>query len=69
MAQGQLVKQLLENRDVILGFVFALTRDDDAAEEIFQDVAMAIVEEDHRGTNVVNFMSWTRVSFTPARDW
>jgi RNA polymerase sigma-70 factor (ECF subfamily) len=55
-----LIKQLLENRDLILGFIFALTRNYDLSEEIFQDVAMAIVEEDRQGTQVLNFMAWAR---------
>ena len=60
MAQGQLVKQFLEHRDSILGFIYALTRDFDAAEELFQEVAMVLVEEDRRETAVGNFMPWVR---------
>jgi RNA polymerase sigma-70 factor, ECF subfamily len=60
MAQDQLVKQFLENRDTILAFLFSLTRDFDVSEEIFQDVAMVIVQEDRRGTTVINFMAWAR---------
>jgi RNA polymerase sigma factor (sigma-70 family) len=60
MAQGELIKQLIANRDLILGFIFALTRSMDLAEEIFQDVAMAIVEEDRRGTTVSHFLPWAR---------
>ena len=60
MAQEQLVKQLLDNRDVILGFILALTRDHAVAEEIFQDVAMVILEESRRATTVTNFLAWSR---------
>ncbi len=60
MAQGRLIKQLLEYRDGILGFILALTHDLDVAEEIFQNVAMAIVEEDRRATKVTNFIAWAR---------
>ena len=48
MAPEQLVKQFLDHRDVILGFILALTRDHAVAEEIFQDVAMVILEEARR---------------------
>jgi RNA polymerase sigma factor (sigma-70 family) len=60
MAQGQLVKQFLEARDAILGFIYALTRDFDVSEEIFQDVAMVILEEARRETTVLHFMPWAR---------
>lgn len=60
MAQGQLIKQFLGYRDAILGFAVALTRDYDAAEEIFQDVAMVVMEEDRKQTVVNNFLAWMR---------
>lgn len=60
MAQEPLVKQFLENRDAILGFIFALTRDYDVSEEIFQEVAMVILKEAERATVVVNFLAWGR---------
>jgi RNA polymerase sigma-70 factor (ECF subfamily) len=60
MDQGELVKRFLENRDVILSFIFALTRNYDAAEEIFQNVAVAILQEADRATNVGNFLGWAR---------
>ncbi len=60
MAQDQLVKQFLDNRDTILGFIFALTRDYAVAEEIFQDVAIVILEEARRETAVVNYLAWSR---------
>lgn len=60
MDQGNLVKRFLENRDAILGFIHALTRDYDVAEEIFQDVAVTILQESGRPTSVENFLGWAR---------
>jgi len=60
MAQPVLVKQFLEQRDAILGFIFALTRDYDAAEEILQEVALAIMEEANKRTAVAHFPSWAQ---------
>jgi RNA polymerase sigma-70 factor (ECF subfamily) len=60
MAQSQLVNELLENRDAMLGFIMALTRDHAVAEEIFQDVAKAILEEANQGRAVAQFMPWAR---------
>lgn len=60
MAEQRLVRQFLEHRDSILGFIFVLTRELDIAEEIFQDVAAVILEEDRRDTKVTNFKPWAR---------
>lgn len=60
MTQPELAKRLLENRRAIFGFVFALTRDLAAAEEIFQEVSLAILDEAARGTRPENFLAWTR---------
>lgn len=58
--QTALVRELLDNRDVLLGFIFALTRDYNVSEEIFQEVAVAVIEEAGRGTAVAHFMPWAR---------
>src|SRR5262245_3878054 len=58
MDQGELVKRFLENRDVILSFIYALTRNYDAAREIFQNVAVSILQESGRATNIENFRGW-----------
>ncbi len=60
MNQAELVKRFLEHRDVILSFIYALTRDYDVAEEIFQNLAVAILQESNRATNVENFLGWVR---------
>ena len=48
----------LEQREGLLGFIFALTRDREAAEDIFQETGMAVVEEANRGTEVRQFLPW-----------
>lgn len=55
---ADLVRQLLEQRDGIFGFVLALTRDREAAEEIFQEVGLAVVEEAGKKTAVARFLPW-----------
>lgn len=60
MADAQLVKQFLEHRDVLMGFIFALTRDYDVAEEVFQDVSVSILSEASKNTEVRSFMAWVR---------
>jgi RNA polymerase sigma-70 factor (ECF subfamily) len=60
VVQPALAKQLLENRQAIFGYIFALTRDLGAAEEVFQEVALAILEEASSGMEVERFMPWAR---------
>jgi len=55
---GDLVRQLLEHRDGLFGFVLALTHDREAAEEIFQEVGLAVVEEAGKKTAVARFLPW-----------
>jgi len=55
---SDLVRLLLENRDGLLGFILALTHDREAAEEIFQEVGLAVVEEAGRNTEVHRFLPW-----------
>jgi RNA polymerase sigma-70 factor (ECF subfamily) len=60
MSRRPLERQLLEHRDALLALIYALTRDYDAAEEIFQEVALNILEEASRGTIVDHFLAWAR---------
>lgn len=57
-AASDLVRLLLENRDGLLGFILALTHDREAAEEIFQEVGLAVVEESGKKTEVLRFLPW-----------
>ena len=58
MNASDLVRQLLEHRDGLFGFILALTHDREAAEEVFQEVGLAVVEEAGKGTQVQRFLAW-----------
>ena len=60
MAYPALVKQFLDHRDAVLGFIFALTRDYDVAEEVFQEVALSILQEAEKQTAVGSFLAWAQ---------
>ena len=60
MTQPKLVKDLLESRRVLFGFIFALTRDAEAAEDIFQELSLAILDEAAKGTTPGDFLAWAR---------
>lgn len=53
-----LVRQLLEQRDGLFGFILALTHDREAAEEVFQEVGLVVVEEAAKKTAVERFLPW-----------
>lgn len=60
MTQPDLVREFLEYRDVLLGFIYSITRDPDAAEEVLQNVGLAVVAEAGKGTRVDDFRRWVR---------
>ncbi|HXX93362.1 MAG TPA: sigma-70 family RNA polymerase sigma factor [Planctomycetota bacterium] len=55
---AQLVRLLLEHRDSLFGFTLALTHDREAAEEIFQEVGLAVAGEAQKKTAVERFLPW-----------
>jgi len=60
MVESELVRHLLQNRDALVGFILVLVRDYDLAEEVFQETAVAILEEAEKGRRPANFMAWAR---------
>lgn len=60
MTQPALVREFLEHRRILFSFIFSLTRDFDVAEEVFQEVSVAILDEASRGTEVARFLAWAR---------
>lgn len=60
MSDSPLTKDLLKNRQALMGFIFSLTRNLVAAEEIFQETALAILSEASAGKTANPFMPWAR---------
>lgn len=60
MKGDDLVKAYLTHREFLHGYTLAMTRDPAAAEEIFQEVGLAIVAEARKGTSVGQFAAWAR---------
>jgi RNA polymerase sigma-70 factor (ECF subfamily) len=58
--QPELVREFIRSRDVLMSFLFALTGDHDAAEDVFQELALAIIAEAEKGTRPRHFMAWAR---------
>ncbi|MBI3858312.1 MAG: sigma-70 family RNA polymerase sigma factor, partial [Planctomycetes bacterium] len=60
MSPPKITRDFLQNRQALLGYLFALTRDQLVAEEVFQEVALAILEEASSGRQVDPFLPWAR---------
>jgi len=58
MKRNELVAQLLQNRRIVFGFIYVLCRDVEIAEEIFQEVSIAVLEEAARQGEVDRFLPW-----------
>ncbi len=58
--RNELVRDFLENRGLVFGFIQALTRDLDAAEEAFQEVGLRVMQQAARGAPVGRFLPWVR---------
>jgi RNA polymerase sigma-70 factor (ECF subfamily) len=60
MESSDLARQFVRHRDMLYGYVFALTHDHDLAEDILQDVGVSILTEATRGRGPDNFIPWAR---------
>jgi RNA polymerase sigma-70 factor (ECF subfamily) len=60
MEQSSLVQRYLEERDAVLGFLIALTRDFQIAEELFQEVSLVVIAEARKDIDVQNVSAWVR---------
>jgi RNA polymerase sigma-70 factor (ECF subfamily) len=55
-----LTKAFLTHRNLLFAFILSLVRDHHAAEDIFQEVGLAIIGEQDRGTRPDDFLAWAR---------
>lgn len=59
MAQEPLIKQLLRHQSLFMGYLMAMTRDLGAAEEIFQNVAVVVLEKGPQEP-ILDFHAWAK---------
>jgi RNA polymerase sigma-70 factor (ECF subfamily) len=60
MHEPQLTKDFLEHRQSLLGLILGLTHNVDLAEEIFQEVALVILNEAATGRTIDGFLPWAK---------
>ena len=60
MESSELVRQFVQHRDMLYGYILALTRDHNLAEDVLQDVGVSILSEAKRGMGPEAFIPWAR---------
>ncbi|HEV3027039.1 MAG TPA: sigma-70 family RNA polymerase sigma factor [Planctomycetota bacterium] len=59
MADEPLIKQLLRHQGLFMGYLVAMTHDLGAAEEVFQNVAVVVLEQGPKET-IRDFQAWAK---------
>src|SRR6266436_1267685 len=57
---GQVTRLLMQHRTALYGYVFSCVRNHDDAEDIFQNVSVAVTESIPRLTDEAGFLPWAR---------
>src|SRR5262245_42566920 len=60
MADERLIREFHNHRALFMGYLIVLTRDLDAAEEVFQQVAVAILERKPGSAPIPEFLPWAK---------
>ena len=55
-----LARRLLEHRDALFGYILALVRSWQVAEELFQEVSLVVLQKGQQGVAVERFLPWSR---------
>lgn len=58
--QGQITRLLMQHRSALYGFIFACVHNHADAEDIFQNVSVAVTESIDRLTHEAGFLAWAR---------
>ena len=58
MNDSELIRLFLQQRRSLMAYIYAVTRDRDVAEEIFQEVGVVVADHARRGTQVERFTGW-----------
>src|SRR5262245_62084987 len=60
VSQGHIARLLMQHRTALYGYIFACVRNHDDAEDILQNVSVAVTESVERLTNEAGFWPWAR---------
>jgi len=56
----EILKQLLEIRAELLGFIYTVVRDPHAAEDVFQDISIVVMRKAQAGDPILDFRAWVK---------
>jgi RNA polymerase sigma-70 factor, ECF subfamily len=60
LRQGQMARLLMQHRTALYGYIFACVRNHDDAEDILQNVSVAVTESIDQLTDEAGFLPWAR---------
>lgn len=60
MDETPLIQQYLQLRSEFMGYLYAMTRDAELAEEIYQNAAVVVIEKAEKPETIRNFRAWAK---------
>lgn len=54
------IQQYLQLRSEFMGYLYAITRDAELAEEIYQNAAVVVIEKAEKPETILNFRAWAK---------
>jgi RNA polymerase sigma-70 factor (ECF subfamily) len=60
LSEPPLIQQYLQFRSEFMGYLFAITRDPDLSEEIYQNAAVVVMEQAGKTETIRDFRAWAK---------
>lgn len=60
MSEKPLIQQYMQLRSEFMGYLYAITRDAELAEEVYQNAAVVIIEQAGKPETIRNFRTWAK---------
>ena len=60
MDETPLIQQYLQLRSEFMGYLYAMTRDAELAEEVYQNAAVVVIEKSNEPEAIRNFRAWAK---------
>ena len=60
MDETPLIQQYLQLRSEFMGYLYAITRDAELAEEVYQNAAVVVIEQAEKPETIRNFRAWAK---------
>ena len=60
MDETPLIQQYLQFRSEFMGYLYAMTRDAEMSEEVYQNAAVVVMEQSQKSETIRNFRAWAK---------